>query len=134
MTARSRAQNNNGGTRRGVAWRTEKGKKGDSCGQYSLGAEQWLWDQQSGVLHLTYPSFEGTSPPQCPEPLWGSAPRYGHKDWPPPHLAYQRPADSPSQSTRLLTSPVFDPGENSHWSQASGWKLTIGSPWLLEMV
>lgn len=56
MTARSRAQNNNGGTRRGETWRTEKGKTGDSCGQYNLGAEQWLWDQQSGVLCLTYPN------------------------------------------------------------------------------
>lgn len=132
MTARSRAQNNKGGKRRGVTWRIEKGKKGDSCGQCSSVAEQWLWAQQSGVLCLTHPLFEGT--PQCPEPPLGSALRYGHKDWPPPCPAYQRAANSPSQSTRLLTSPVLDPGENSHWSQASGWRLKIASPWFLEMV
>lgn len=44
-----------------MAWRTEKGKngeendffEGDSCAEYSLVAEQWLWDQQGGVLWLT---------------------------------------------------------------------------------
>lgn len=80
MTARSRVQNNKGAERRGVTWRIEKGRKGDSCGQHNSVAD--LWAQQSGVLCLTHPLFEGS--PQCPEPPLGSTLRYGHKAWPPP--------------------------------------------------
>lgn len=62
MIAILRAQKNEGGKRRIMTWRTEKSKKGEeiisfaggSCDQYSSVAEQWLWDQQSGVLSFWF--------------------------------------------------------------------------------